>query len=428
MAPHVKNAVQGSERVTDDIDALAENLEVSKPFSYRVTFDAMPEFRWKGPFKGVKVQVAAAGDEASIDAAAEAQFHAAVKEKSKLLLVAAARPEQPTLQLGDVAVVDFDVTRTVGDDEVRVPGAARAATQLDTATAEEALGLKGLVEGMVGMEVGTERAIPLTLPSNWMPEELAGAAVTAQVKVRELLFWQLPEKVDDAWAEAAYPGSETVAGLKRRLREAVAADVESKTSAKVQEAITTMLAEAVDAAVPESVLRELGVGKEFFFFFFRCRRKRKKKRSGKKKTQPKNTTTKKKKKPKTAEYQAELLELQAKNRFTLEQVSRLATPENLEKYISSKRDVLEGLHRAQRAVDAIFDEEKLSLPESEVAEELATARGQFEAQGQEFDAERLEEQVRESLKAAKVMDWLRENNEIEVGPPEPVRRSFGGKL
>ena len=89
---------------------------------------------------------------------------------------------------------------------------------------------------------------------------------------------------------------------------------------------------------------------------------------------------------------------------------------------------MEGLHRAQRAVDAIFDEEKLSLPESEVAEELATARGQFEAQGQEFDAERLEEQVRESLKAAKVMDWLRENNEIEVGPPEPVRRSFGGKL
>jgi alkylation response protein AidB-like acyl-CoA dehydrogenase len=41
------------------------------------------------------------------------------------------------LQLGDVAVVDFDVTRTVdGGDEVRVPGAARAATQLDTAIAK----------------------------------------------------------------------------------------------------------------------------------------------------------------------------------------------------------------------------------------------------------------------------------------------------
>ena len=212
MAPHVKNAVQGSERVTDDIDALAENLEVSKPFSYRVTFDAMPEFKWRGAFKGNKVKVAAAGDEASISAAAEAQFATAVKEKSKLLLVAAARPEQLTLQLGDVAVVDFDVTRTVdGGDEVRVPGAARAATQLDTATAEEALGLEGLVDGMVGMAVGAERAIPLTLPSNWMPEELAGAAVMARVKVRELLVWQLPEKVDDAWAEAAYPGSETVA-------------------------------------------------------------------------------------------------------------------------------------------------------------------------------------------------------------------------
>ena len=137
---------------------------------------------------------------------------------------------------------------------------------------------------------------------------------------------------------------------------------------------------------------------------------------------------KKKPKPKPAEYQAELLELQAKSRFTLEQISRLATPENLEKYISSKRETLEALHRAQRAVDAIYEEEKLKLPESDVAEELATARGQFEAQGQEYDAERLEEQVRESLKAAKVMEWLRENNEIVIGPPEPVRRSFGGKF
>lgn len=228
----------------------------------------MPEFKWKGAYKGLKIEVAAAGDEASIDAAAEAQFDTAVKEKSKLLLVAAARPEQPTLQVGDVAVIDFDVTRTVGDDEVTVPGAARAATQFDTATAEEALGLKGLVDGMVGMEVGAERAIPLTLPPNWMPEELAGAAVTARVRVRELLVWQLPEAVDDAWAEAAYPGSGTLAGLKKRLRDAVVADVESKTSAKVQEAITMMLARAVDAAVPESVLRELGEGTFFFFFFY----------------------------------------------------------------------------------------------------------------------------------------------------------------
>jgi len=278
MAPHVKNAVQGSERVTNDIDALAENLETTKPFSYTVRFDAMPEFKWKGSFKGQKVEVAAAGDDVSIDAAAEAQFDAAVKEKSKLLLVAAARPEQLTLQLGDVAVVDFDVTREVGDDEVRVPGAARAATQLDTATAEEALGLKGLAEGMVGMEVGAERAVPLTLPANWMPEELAGASVTARVKVRELLTWKLPEKVDDAWAESAYPGSETVAGLKRRLREAVAADIESKTSAKVQEAITTMLAEAVDAAVPESVLRELGEGKERSLFLFPAREEEREKK------------------------------------------------------------------------------------------------------------------------------------------------------
>jgi len=386
LAPHAKTAVQGSERVADDIDALASSLEISRPFSYHVTFDTMPAFKWKSAVKGLKIEVPAAGDDSTVAAAAEAQFEAAIKEKSKLLLVAAARPDQLALCAGDVAVVDFDVTRQVGDDEVRVPGAARQAAQMDTATAERDLGLVGLVEGMVGMEVGQERSIPLTLPDSWQPAELAGAAVTARVRLRELLAWQLPERVDDEWAERAYPGSGTLDGLKKRLRDAVASETESATSAKVQEALTSALADAVDVAVPQSVLRELG----------------------------------------EAEYQAELLEMQAKGRFSLEQISRLATPQLLEKYIESKKDVLNALHRAQRGVDAIFEEEKLTLPEDDVAAELATARGQFEAQGQEFDAERLEEQVRESLKAAKVMDWLKENNEVVVGPPEAVKRSFGG--
>lgn len=346
----------------------------------------MPPFKWKSAVKGLKIEVAAAGDDATVDAAAAEQFDAAVKEKSKLLLVAAARPEQPTLAAGDVAVVDFDVTRQAGEDEVRIPGAARQASQMDTATAERDLGLAGLVEGMIGMEVGQERSIPLTLSKNWHPSDLAGAQVTARVRLRELLTWQLPESVDDAWAEQAYPGSETIEGLKRRLRDAISSETASATSAKVQEALTSALAAAVDVAVPQSVLRELG----------------------------------------EAEYQAELLEMQAKGRFSLEQVSRLATPQLLEKFIESKRDVLCALHRAQRGVDAIFDEEKLALSDDDVAAELATARGQFEAQGQDFDAERLEEQVRESLKAAKVMDWLKENNNVVVGPPEPVKRSFGG--
>jgi len=383
LGPYAADAVSGSERITDNIDDLAAALATDAPFEYKVAFDRMPPLSWVAPVEGLTLTVAAAGDDASVDDAAAAQLVAARKEKGKLRLVAELRPDQLTLAPGDVAVVDFDVVDASGTP---VPGAARAATQLDTGDADRLLGLPGLAAGMAGMAVGDERSIDVVLPTNWEPAELAGSKVEAKVRLREALAWDLPA-LTDAWAEEAYPGSGTVDGLRSRLRAAVAAETAAATAARVQEALTTALADAVACDVPESVLREIG----------------------------------------EAEYQAELLQMQASGRFSLEQVARLATPDLLSKFVAARRDSLAALHRAQRAVDALFESRGLTLDEAAVKAELDAAASDFKARGQEHDAERLEEQVREAIKARAVMEWLDKNNRVVVGPPEAPRRSFGAR-
>lgn len=382
LGPYAASAISGSERITDSIDALAAALAPGTPFSYHVAFDTLPALTWVGEVKGREINVPAAGDDATIAAAADAQLVTARKEKGKLQLVAAVRPDAPALADGDVAVIDFDC---LDASEKPIPGAARSAVQLDTADAEKLLGLPDLVPGMVGMAVGDERAITMTLPANWQPPELAGAPVTAMVRLRELLTWSLPDLTDE-WAEAAYPGSGTVAGLRERLRAAVEAETVAATDARVQEALTELLATSVQCAVPASVLREIGEG----------------------------------------EYQAELLKLQASGRFSMEQVARLATPDLLQKFIDARKDTLEGLHRAQRAVEALFEAEGLKVDEDAAQAEYDRAVADFQASGSEFDADRLREQVAETMKGAAVIEWLKQVNTVKVGPVEPPKRSFGG--
>lgn len=50
--------------------------------------------------------------------------------------------------------------------------------------------------------------------------------------------------------------------------------------------------------------------------------------------------------------------------------------------------------------------------------EFATAAQQFTEQRQEFDAERLREQVFETVQANKVMAWLNDNCKINYLPPQ----------
>lgn len=53
--------------------------------------------------------------------------------------------------------------------------------------------IAGLVSGLLGVNVGEERTVPVTLPDTWQPEQLRGVKANCTCKVQEIFEWDLPE-------------------------------------------------------------------------------------------------------------------------------------------------------------------------------------------------------------------------------------------
>jgi FKBP-type peptidyl-prolyl cis-trans isomerase (trigger factor) len=384
LGPFSETAISGSEAVTDNIDALAASLDPASPFTYHVGFDTLPPVVWTGSYKGLALEVAAAGEDGvDVPARAAAQLLAARKEKGALRVSASVRPAAPALAQGDAAVIDFDLVEA--GSGASIPGAARAGMQVDTDLLGAALGLPGLVPGMLGMAPGESREVGLTMPVDWAdPPHLAGAAVTAKVTVRDVLAWELPEP-SDAWADGAFPGSPPgLAGLLSRFADALAAEDATATALKVEDALADAVGAAVGMAVPESVIQEVG----------------------------------------QEAYQAELLQAASSGGIAASQVAQLATPALLARFIAARRDQLAAVYRAQAGMDAIFEAEGLAIDADAVEGELAAARAAYADAGEELDEERLLEQVTSAAQRRATLDWLKANNEVVVGPPARPRRAF----
>ena len=384
LGPYAESAISGSESVTDNIDALAAALSPSSPFTYHVGFDTLPAVVWSGPYKGLKLEVNAAGEaDLSLDQRAAAQLLAARKEKGSLRVAAAVRPASPALAQGDAAVIDFQLVHAGSGDPI--PGAARAGMQVDTDLLGAALGLPDLVPGMLGMAPGDARDIAFSMPADWAdPPGLAGSPVVAKVSVRDVLVWELPEPTD-AWANEAFPGSPPgMAGLASRFRDAIEAEDAAATALRVDEALADAVAQAVSMDVPESVIQEVG----------------------------------------QEQYQSELLQAAASGGIAQSQVAQLATPALLARFIAARREDLAGVYRAQAGLEAIFEAEGLKINEAAVEAELSAARAAYAEAGEELDEERLLEQVGTAAARQATVAWLKANNEVVVLPPSRPRRSF----
>jgi len=69
-------------------------------------------------------------------------------------------------------------------------------------------------------------------------------------------------------------------------------------------------------------------------------------------------------------------------------------------------------------MDAIFKAEELQVNQADLDAEFRLACAEFEEQGAEYDKEKLMEQVQETMKAQKTLEWLEENNEIILLAPQ----------
>ncbi|EFN57828.1 hypothetical protein CHLNCDRAFT_143244 [Chlorella variabilis] len=379
MAPYEGVAVPESERIeqgAEELEALfrrvggVPGLALDSGFTFSVLFDAVPSLSWKTPYRELQVTVESAGDEASDAAEVERRLVSIRKGQAKLRVVA-----DRGLQPGDLAIVDFSAARADTGEEL--VGATRQSMRLDTDDADETF-LPGIVAIISGMKAGEEKEAPLTFPTDeaFQPAPLRGMEARVKVKMTELFTYELPEQLTDEWAGKVLEGAD-LAGLQQRLLEKVREEREAAQRERVADAFTSAVGKAVDCEVPESLLSELG----------------------------------------SQQYSASLNRFLSEGQLTFETVKQLATPELAQQFVTSRREELLELQRSLLGFEDIAVQEGLKPSEAEIEAEFREAARQFSEYKQDFDAERLREQVFETVQANKVMDWLMANCTVKVLPP-----------
>ncbi|CAL5219954.1 g1886 [Coccomyxa viridis] len=360
-------AIEGSERIEEDFAALKGRLDMEKPLIFHVNLDVRQPHSWKMPYKDIKVEVPSIGTPEEDPKTVDLKLRQVQKEKGTMK-VATGRP----LKMGDIAIVNFQATRT--DNNELITGSQQRGMRLDTDLGDRALGIAGVVEGIMGMNVGEKRALESVVGDAWWePEGLAGVPVRCDVTLREIFEWDLAELTDEL-VRGAFDGIENLQQLREAFSVATVAQREYDQREKVHEALIKAVADCVDAEVPESVIRQVGEN----------------------------------------EYQAKLHEMQMKEAMPYEELNKLVNEDLLNQYIESRRAVLAEIELSSVGMNDIFEKEGLKVTDDELRAEVDSVTEEFGQNGQAFDKERLQEQAMEVLKAGKTLEWLEKNVTVVI--------------
>lgn len=368
-APSSASAIADSEKIFESGEELEKRFSPSEDLTFSVTFDVMPELKWKKPYSSLAVTVTDVSNEARNAAIVEQKMRQLSKEGAEMKIVSGRGVKK-----GDVVIIDFDASI----DGEQIPGAMRQGMQLDTDTADEDF-LPGVSEALVGMKTGEDKETQVTFPTSedFSPAALRGKAADIKVKLSEVFEYDLPELTDE-WAAAKMGPGSTLADVRKRLEENTIAEQEEKMDQVIADAFTDAVAASVDVVLPISLIQEAGQN----------------------------------------EYSRELNTLISKGTISYEQAQQLASPQMLEQYIKNKKDDLEHLQRAALGFADILTKENLTPTAQEIEEEYEKAMEgvrQIQRQG-EVNEEGVREQVVQSLETQIVMDWLSKNCEVTKLP------------
>jgi len=110
-------------------------------------------------------------------------------------------------------------------------------------------------QGLVGMEQGSEKTIPVHFPADFRNAALAGHVGQCHVVVTELKEKYLPD-VDDDFARSAYEDVDSLPALRVKLRQELEKIARQRADTVVQQEILTRLVAAHPIEVPEVLLNE----------------------------------------------------------------------------------------------------------------------------------------------------------------------------
>lgn len=359
--------VPGSEKVTSEIDKMEAAFDPSKPFTFCIEYDTVPPVMWKKSYKDVEVSLRDTGDFKTDMAAVEDLIRQFLKEKGHQRVVSGRG-----LQQGDTAIMDLKFTEVGG--ALPLPGLSAERARFDTE-----MDPFDLTPHLLGISVGEERRFQITIPEDCSVELWQGMVCDVQAKVREIFSWTLPA-FDDAFVKDMSRGKfESAQEMKKSLLATTAMERVKDLDMRLGEAVQKAVVECVDIPhLPETLVLDMAA----------------------------------------TQYKALLLSMIERRQATREEVENLATEELVEEFLQKRRQEIEDLCKFNIAADEIYATEGLTLEEEDVQAEVNNRMKDYEAQDIEYDEGAIRDQVIDTFKHVKVVEWLKDNVKRTVLPYE----------
>lgn len=361
-------ALKDSVRIVTKFSEMYGTFSLQDVLRYDAVVDVAPEIKWlsENKYKSMKI-VVEIDNIINAQRASEIELRCRHKALGSLRIVT-----DRGLQIGDLVVLDIFAT-TLKKDEAegeKIPSAERKGFHLDTEESDNLL--PGFLGSIIGIQQGETRSFPLQFPESWRQEDLRGVHAQFTVECKELFYRDLPE-LDDSLAEKLLPGCSTLNQVRetilQRCREIEQTAIEQATD----NAILDQLSKIVEVEIPQSLFEEQG----------------------------------------RQLYGAKLLQLQAEKKLNEHQLASLSSEKAVNAYLENERENITNVLKQMLAVAEIFKCENLQYSTEELVKEVENSVAEFKRHNQEYDEESVKEQVQDVLEGAKVLEWLRENADIQ---------------
>lgn len=372
--PHAMSSVTGR-ALRDSVQIATKFTDMEKTYlslnslRYDVVVDVAPEVIWipENGYRNLKIVVEI---DSEIDAqrASEQELRQRHKSLGSMRIIT-----DRGLQIGDVAVLDVSATKTDKDESnvQNIPAAESKGFHFDTEHGDRVI--PGFLDSIIGIQRGETKSFPLVFPESWRQENLRGVHAQFTVECKELFYRDLPE-LDDSFADKLLPGCTTLQQVKESLLQKFLEMEQTAREQATDNAILDQLCKMVEIDIPQSLFEEQG----------------------------------------RQLYGAKLLEIQANMKLNEQQLASLSSPKAVNEFLENQKENITRVIKQNLAVGDIFKRENLQFSTEELVKEVENSIAEFKQHKQEYNEERVKEQVQEVLEGAKVLEWLREHSEIQI--------------
>ncbi|TFD92442.1 trigger factor [Jeotgalibacillus sp. R-1-5s-1] len=214
-----------------------EQIEKGKELIFTAKVTVKPEVKL-GEYKGLEVEKM---DTEVTDGDVDAELKALQERQAELVV-----KEEGNVENGDTVVLDFE--GFVGDE-------AFEGGQADNYSLEIGSGsfIPGFEEQLVGLAAGEEKDVEVTFPEEYHAEELAGKPAVFKVKIHEIKAKELPE-LNDEFAKDADEEVETLAELKEKTKKRLEEDKKNAAETELRDTLVEKASDNAEIDVPDAMV------------------------------------------------------------------------------------------------------------------------------------------------------------------------------